>query len=85
MQNKLEAMSVEDLAVICNALFLMGNYKDRTLLTTEYHCLGRVSEIILLNLKSLKFNSSLEGLLIDWNRTKVFYQGSFNIFSDAIS
>ena len=35
MQNKLEAMSVEDLAVIYNALFLMGNYKDRTLLTTE--------------------------------------------------
>jgi hypothetical protein len=85
LENKAEAMCVEDLSVICSGLFLMGNFKDRSLVTTQYHCLGRVSEIILLNLSSLKWNSFLECLSIDWNRIKVSRQGSFNIFVDAIS
>jgi hypothetical protein len=59
LENRAEPMSVEELAGICLGLFNMKDYKDRALLCIQYHCFGRISEVIVLNLSSLKWNSSL--------------------------
>ncbi len=54
------------------ALFNLNVFKDCALLCIQYQCLGRVSEVVVPNLSSLKWNNSLECLTIDWNMIKVF-------------
>jgi len=59
LKSQAEPMSVEDLESICGALFNLNVFKDRALLCIQYQCLGRVSKVVVLNLSSLKWNSSL--------------------------
>jgi site-specific recombinase XerC len=85
IQTRAEAMSVVELAEICQAIFRLKNYKDRALLCIQYHCFGRISEVVAVNFSCLKWNSSLCCLTVDWNRIKVQRQGSFNVFPDAMT
>jgi hypothetical protein len=54
IQTRAEAMSVVELAEICRAIFRLKNYKDRALLCIQYHCFGRISEVVAVNLSCLK-------------------------------
>jgi len=81
--NPAPPMSSEDLADLCELLFVRNSIKsiqERALLVLQWQALGRVSETTALSYESLGWHDGYDALAVQMNREKVNIEHTIHCF-----